>query len=115
MTKLTLVLARGPGKPDGDLLDRLTLRLQLTADGHIDGQAYDAASHPWLGVRERNGGSRELEVIRIDEGWALQSTDSEDDPIWTFNANVFRPGEVVALWQPNGDEYLFRIVAAEAE
>lgn len=114
MTKLTLVLARGPYQPDGDLLDRLTLHLKLTAGAQIDGDAYGSAPNPWLAVRERDGVRRELEVIRLDEEWALQSTDSGDDPIWVFEGNVFRPGEVVELRRPNGDQYLFRIVSAEA-
>ena len=38
---------------------------------------------------------------------------SEDDPIWTFDGVVFRPGELVRLRRPNGEDYLFRIVSAE--
>ena len=53
-------------------------------------------------------------MVRIDEGWALQSTNSEDDPIWTFDGHVYRPGELVLLRRPDRQELLFRIVAAEA-
>ncbi len=116
MTKLTMLLAQGPGQPDGDLGDRLTMGLSLTTQGQIDVDAYQAAASPWLASRERPGAEpRSLEVIRIDEGWALQSTRSEDDPIWTFDGHLFRPGEVVSLRRPDSQELLFRIVAAEAE
>ena len=114
MTKLTMVLACGPGQPQGDLDDRLIMGLCLTRQGQIDVDAYHAASSPWLARRERAGREpRNLEVIRIDEGWALQSTRSEDEPIWTFDGFVFRPGELVRLRRPDSEEYLFRIVAAE--
>lgn len=111
-----MLLARGPGKPDGDTEDRLVMGLCLTRQGQIDVEAYHAAPTPWLAWRERAGGTpRPLEIIRIDEGWALQSTSSEDDPIWTFDGHVFRPGELVRLRRPDSQELLFRIVAAEPQ
>lgn len=116
MTKLSLVLVQGPGKLEGDLDDRLILSPELTPQGHMDVEAYHAASSPWLAWRLRSGAEpRALEIIRIDEGWALQSTSSEDDPIWTFDGSLFRPGELVRLRRPNGEDYLFRIVASETE
>ena len=115
MTKLTLLLAQGPGKPEGDVEDRLTLGLPLNQQGQIDLDAYQSAPTPWLATRERPGMEpRSLEIIRIDEGWALQSTRSEDDPIWTFDGHVYRPGELVRLRRPDSQEMLYRIVAAEA-
>lgn len=114
MTKVTLVLAMAPGKPEGDVEDRLVLNLALTGQGQIDASAYEIAEAPWLASRARNGAvARDLEVIRLDEGWALQSTNSLDDPIWVFEGQVYRPGELVQVRRPNGDELLFRIVAAE--
>lgn len=114
MTRITLLLAQGPGKPDGDIEDRLVLDIGLNAQGQIDGQAYETAERPWLAVRERHGGAaRHLEVIRLDEGWALQSTNSLDDPIWAFEGHVYRPGELVALKRPDGETLLFRIVNSE--
>jgi hypothetical protein len=114
MTKITLVLAMAPGKPDGDVDDRLMLNLTLTGQGQIDTAAYETADSPWLATRERpDAPPRELEVIRLDEGWALQSTNSLDDPIWVFEGQIYRPGELVQLRRPNGEHLLFRIVATE--
>ena len=111
-----MLLAQGPGQPDGDIEDRLTMGLCLTQQGQIDLEAFHAAPSPWLAQHTRNGGvPRTLEIIRIDEGWALQSTRSEDDPIWTFDGHVFRPGELVRLRRPDSEELLFRIVSAEQE
>ena len=117
MTKITLLLAQGPGKPDGDVQDRLVMHLDLNSQGHIDTAAYEAAPRPWLATRTNGthqGGTKALEVIRIEEGWALQSMESLDDPVWAFEGHVFRPGELVQLRQPDGQPLLFRIVGVEA-
>ena len=116
MTKITLLLAQGPGMPDGNVADRLTLNMALTAQGQIDLAAYDTAERAWLATRDQPGQpGRDLEIIRIDERWALQSTNSMDDPIWTFEGHVFRPGELVVLNRPDGETLLFRIVNTERE
>lgn len=111
-----MLLAQGPGQPEGDVDDRLIMGLCLTQQGLIDLDAYHATPSPWLATRERAGHEpRALEIVRIDEGWALQSTRSEDDPIWTFDGHVFRPGELVRLRRPDSQELLFRIVSIEQE
>ena len=114
MTKITLLLAQGPDKPDGDLDEKLTMHLVLTGQGLIDPAAYESTPEPWLAERSYSAGpARMLEVIRLDEGWALQSTASLDDPIWLFEGHVYRPGELVRVQRPDGKELLFRIVNTE--
>lgn len=114
MTRVICLLAQGPGKPEGDLSDRLVMNLCLNAQGQLDLSAYEVAPEPWLASREFDGAPpRRLEIIRLDEGWALQSTNSEDDPIWAFEGHVYRPGELVRLQRPDGGSFLFRIVATE--
>lgn len=113
MAKLTMLLAKGPGCSRGDLEDRLTVRLALNNQGQIDSAAYDSDPFPWLAIRNRRGAEDgRSELIRLDEGWALQSMVSEDDPLWAFEGHVFRPGELVRLGRPDGEELLFRIVAS---
>ena len=113
MAKLTMLLAKGPGRPNGDLADQLTVRLALNSQGQIDWVAYDSDPFPWLATRSRPGlEDKRSELIRLDEGWALQSMISEDDPLWAFEGHVFRPGELVRLGRPDGEELLFRIVAS---
>jgi len=116
MAKLTMLLAQGPGMPDGNLHDSLVTHLQLNAQGQIDPAAYDIDPSPWLAVRETPGRAPvHVELIRLDEGWALQSLRDADDPLWTFEGYVFRPGELVRLGRPDGEELLFRIVSSEAD
>lgn len=113
MANLTMLLAKGPGSPNGDTDDRLSVRLALTLQGQIDSAAYDNDPIPWLAVRQRPGmKDKHSELIRLDDGWALQSLISEDDPLWTFEGYVFRPGDLVRLRRPDGEDLLFRIVAS---
>lgn len=115
MTKITLVLAQGPEHPEGDVAERLVMDLALTAQAQIDIASYEQAQTPWLAIRDTKGRPpRDLEIIRLDEGWALQSTDSLDDPIWVFEGQIYRPGELVRLRRPDGEDMLFRIVATES-
>lgn len=115
MAKLLLVLAQAPGLPNGDLEDRLELRLALTAHGRLDDDAFESATSPWLATRERPGRMPvQSELIRLDGGWALQSLAHDNDPLWAFEGWVFRPGELVRLRRPDGTELLFRIVQVEA-
>lgn len=116
MTKLTMLLARGPGLPEGDLNDRLVMRLSLTAQGHLDPEALHAATSPWLAARDRPGlPTKTSELVQLDDTWALKSTQDDDDPLWVVEGYVFRPGELVVLRRPDGEELLFRIVAVEAD
>ncbi len=115
MTKLSLVLAQAPGLPNGDLEDRLELRVALTAQGQLDYHAYEAAPAPWLATRERPGQpTRQSELIPLDGGWALQSLGRDGEVLWALEGSVFRPGELVCLRRPDGTELLFRIVQAAA-
>ena len=114
MILITLVLARGPGKPDGDTNDRLSLTLSLTAQGHIDLQAFESTPTPWLAAKvNADTPDRPLEVTRIDEHWALQSAGGMDDPALTFEGAVFRPGELVRFERPDRACLLYRVVASE--
>ena len=113
MAKLTMVLAKGPGRPDGDLDDRLIVRLVLNRQGQIDPSANPDAPTPWLAIRTRPGmADNQYELLRLDDGRARQSMASEDDPLWTFEGFVFRPGDLVRLGRPDGEGLLFRIVAS---
>ena len=115
MRKLLLVLAQAPGRPNGDVADRLELLLALTPQSQIDERAFTEAPSPWVATRERPGRpSVRSELIRIDGGWALQNLDDGgDDPLWALEGWLFRPGELVRLRRPDGAELLFRIVQVE--
>lgn len=69
---------------------------------------------PWLTSRERAGHPvRSGELVKIEDGWALRSLASEDEPLYSVVAPIVRPGEIVRVSRLDGDEMLYRIVAVE--
>ena len=114
MVHVTLVLAQGPGFPEGNLDDRMHLHVKLTPQGHLDSSAWESGTITWNTSRERAGhATRTGELVKIEEGWALRNTGGEDDPLYSFNAQIVRPGEIVTVARLDGDEMLYRIVAVE--
>jgi hypothetical protein len=111
-----MILAYAPGRPEGDLADRLELLVHLTSQGQLDDAAFAAGDPPWPSVRVLPDGSqRHGELVMLDAGWALRSVRSEDDPLWTLEGRVLRPGELVTLRRPDGEEHIFRVVNVETD
>jgi hypothetical protein len=116
LAKVTMLLAYAPGRPEGDLSDRLELRVCLTPQGQLDDAAFAASPLPWPSLRVLpDGGERPGALVALETGWALRSVRSEDDPLWALEGRVFRPGELVTLRRPDGEELVFRVVNVEAE
>ena len=111
-----MLLAQGPGQPEGDLDDRWEINLSLAPNSQLDAFAHQSDVIPWTAVRERPGHApRESELIPLDDAWVLQSTRGDDDPLWRFDGNVIRPGELVSLGRPDGEVLLYRIVAVDGD
>jgi hypothetical protein len=115
MQKVTMLLAYGPGAPAGDTANGLDLHVWLTPQGQLDEQAFAADPRGWRARRFRpDGADRQVELVRLETGWALRSVESDDAPVWPLAARVFRPGEYVTLCPPAQPERIFRIVSVEA-
>jgi hypothetical protein len=113
--KVMMLLAQGPGKPEGDLHEGLEIRGCFTKQSHIDQAAYEADPLPWRARRfwpDREDWFGHL--IQIDEGeWGLLSERGDNEPVWDLIGRVFRPGEYVTLRRPDHEEFVFRIVNVE--
>ena len=104
-----MVLAHGPGLPEGDITDRMTLTTALTPQGHLDGEQPEGTA-----VRERPGKSDKHSRLVSEEGsWVLRGLEGDDDPLWAVDARILRPGEPVVLRRPDGEELIYRVVASE--
>jgi hypothetical protein len=120
MARLSLVLAHGPGQPDGDEQDRLELHLGLTAQAGIDEPAYAASTQPWRVIRQIPGEPVRIgQVLKTNGRWGVRRIAAEDgflddDPICMLEARTFRPGDYVTLRSPLGEELIFRIVDVES-
>ncbi len=109
-----MLLVYAPDRPDGDLADRMELQLGLTPQARIDDAAFAASPLPWPARRVLpDGRERALELVALPTGWALRSVRSEDEPLWALEGPVFRPGELVTLRRPDGEEHVFRVVNVE--
>ena len=116
MVNVTLVLAQGPRFPQGNLDDRMHLQVQLTPHGHLDASAWETGDAPWRTSRDRpDHPTRSGELVKIEDGWALRELGSEDEPLYSFQAQIIRPGEIVSVARLDGDEMLYRIVAVDAD
>jgi len=116
MTKVVMLLAQGPAQPEGDLGDRIEMRVALTPQAQIDAAAWEIGILPWIAIRERPGHPRRTsELVKIDGGWALRSVGGEDDPLFSLDVQIVRPGELVMVRRPGGDQLLYRIVAVEPD
>ncbi len=116
LVKVTLVLARGPRHPEGNLDDRMRLQVLLTPQGHLDVSAWETDTLPWPTSRELAGHAiRAGELVKIEEGWALRELGSADEPLYSFKAAIIRPGELIRVGRLDGDEMLYRIVAVDPD
>ncbi len=116
MLKVTMVLAHGPGHAEGDLDDRMHLRVVLSPQGHLDAAAWETGTAPWLTSRHRAGQAvRSGELVKIEDGWALRGLGSVDEPLYSLSAQIVRPGEIVRVSRLDGDEMLYRIVSVEPD
>ena len=111
--RIHLVLAYAPGRPEGDTADRLEFSLPAEAVEQSEAGPYQALR------RLPDGRERPMELLREAGSWALRrtsaTTDPEDAPLWSMEAGVFRPGELVQLQRPNGEVLTFRVVNVETD
>ena len=113
LSRLTAVLARGPGQPSGDPRCGLEIDLCLDPRGHIEASC--SPDQPWRVRRfwsDRPDWHGEL--APVDEHWGVRSIGGGDDePVWELQGGVLRPGEYITLVRPSDAEFVFRIVNVE--
>ena len=121
MPKITALLASGPGLPMGSIDHGLEVSVAITPQGQIDSAAYFADPLPWRARRFRpDRPDWQGQVVLVDEasvnaGWALQGEQGMDEPGWTLEARLYRPGDYITIRRPDGEELVFRIVALEQD
>ena len=116
MMHIVMLLASGPGQPEGDIAERLELRAVLTGNAHIDEAAYQQDPLPWPARRVLPDGRINAgELIRLEAGWAIRRSGSEDDPLWQLEAAMLRPGEYVTVVPPDGGELVYRVVSVDQD
>ena len=120
MANVAMVLAQGPGLPDGDIEDRLAMQVQLNAVGQLDRAAWIASPLGWVAMRTRPGRPEQSGEVALIDGesdgfWAVRRSHGEDEPLWVLDSDVIRPGEIVSVRSPDGTRSLFRVVAVDQQ
>ena len=116
MQVVSMVLAEGPGRPEGDLEARLEFRVVLMPSGHLDAAAWESGLVPWHGAQSYNGAMvRASELVKTSGGWALRELSGEDAPLLHVMIGIVRPGELVSVARLEGDIMVYRIVAVDTE
>jgi hypothetical protein len=117
LSRVTALLAAGPGTPDGDVRQGLEIVLVLDPGGRIGLETYYADPRPWRVRRfrpERPDWTGDM--VREEESWALRGGPAEDGPLWFVDVRGLHPGEYLTLRRPDGEELVYRVVSvARAE
>jgi hypothetical protein len=119
MPMVTLVVAAGPGFPQGSPDRRYEIGVALTPGGHLDVEAWHADPRPWPARRIWPGAPAQEGDVQYDpdtEGWFIRLlpalASASDVPLHAQMRNVgqLRPGEYVTIREPDGTEYSYRVV-----
>ena len=112
LTRVTALLARGPGLPEGDVRQGMEITLVLEPDGRIGLEAYFADPRPWRVRRFRpDRPDWTGDLVREEDSWALRGGPAEDGPLWFVDVRGMHPGEYLTLRRPDGEELLYRVVS----
>ncbi|TCZ54273.1 hypothetical protein [Roseicella aquatilis] len=120
MPVVTLVVAAGPGFPQGSPDRRYELSVVLTPGGQLDPEAWAADPTPWPARRIWPGApSREGDVqFDADTGcWSVRLAPAPGEATEAaaqaqlMNTGQLRPGEYVTIREPDGSEFSYRVVA----
>jgi len=115
LRKIRLELARTKDFPEGSPNCGYEFTAPLTADGHLDAEAWkknrDACTvrRFWIGEDEEEGtllhgrGGRWL--------FSYAPGDDDDEPIFKFDRHVIKEGEYISITEHDGVNRPFRIVS----
>jgi len=117
LTRVTALLASGPGAPDGDVQQGMEITLVLDPGGRIGLDTYYADPRPWRVRRFRPARPDWTgDLVHEEDGWALRGGPAIDGPLWFLDVRGLHPGEYLTLRRPDGDEMVYRVVSvARAE
>lgn len=120
MPVVTLVVAAGPGYPQGSPDHRYEIGARLTPSGHLDAKAWEADPAPWPARRMAPGEPPRPGDMIFDpdtQSWAIRlfpaPGEAADAPLAAQirHAGQLRPGEYVTIQEPDGREFSYRVVS----
>lgn len=118
---VTLVMAAGPGFPEGSPEHRYVLQMVLDAEGHPDPAAWAGDTAPWRARRIRPEEPEIAGDVQYDEddGWSLRfaaaAADRPDAPAThlALHEPILRPGAYVTVTEAEEEPRDYRVVGVE--
>lgn len=115
-TKIRLEMARSPEFPEGSRNRGYEFTAPLDASGHIDAEEWRkhrskcTVRRFWEGEDDENG----YLIHTRRHAWAFSYAPGEEDdePIFRFDAHVFKEGEYVSITEHDGVTRTFKVVSA---
>ena len=115
LRRIRLELARTKDHPDGSPHCGYEFSAPLTADGHVDLEAWRKVKELcsvrrfWIGEDDEEG----LLVHTRGNRWMFSYApgDEDDEPIFRFDKHVFKEGEYVGITEHDGVTRPFRVVS----
>lgn len=113
---IRLELARSKEFPEGNARHGYVLKAPLTADGHLDVDAWKKQKELCTVQRSAGGGEDERGLLVHTAGrrWAFSyvpGDDADDEPIFKLDRHVFKPGEYISITEHDGIERTFRVAS----
>jgi hypothetical protein len=115
LNRIRLELARTTGFPAGSAWHGYEFVAPLTADGHIDANAWGELKELchvrrfWGDKDEEHG-----QFVRRGHGWCFKypnGNEIEKESLFKLDRHRFTPGGYVTVTEPDGEQLPFRIVA----
>ncbi len=114
LKKIRLELARNPKFPEGSRNHGYEIVAPLTADGHLDVEAWSKAKDKctvhrfWQGEEDERG-----HIERKRNRWVFSYApgDDDDEPIFRLGDHVFKPGEYISITEHSGEQFTFLVAS----
>jgi hypothetical protein len=114
LKKVRLEMARNPKFPDGSRNHGYEIVAPLTADGHLDLDAWPkekakcSVRRFWQGQDDESG-----TIERKGKRWVFsyEEGDEDDEPVFRLGDHVFKPGEYISITEHSGEQYTFLVTA----
>ncbi|MGB8363696.1 MAG: hypothetical protein ACLQUZ_08025 [Rhizomicrobium sp.] len=115
LKRIRLEHARTPDFPEGSASHGYELVAPLTADGHVDAEAWPTVKELchvlrfWGDEPEQRG-----LLAHTRHGWCFlygASRDAGEEPVFKLDRHRFEPGDYVTVTEPDGAQHPFRVAA----
>lgn len=115
LSRVLLELARMEGFPEGSSRHGYSFVAPLTADGHLDAEAWRCVKDKCVVTRFWGNDIPERGILsRVGQGWHFDygnEGEARDEPLYKLDHHAFVPGNYVSVTEHDGVRRPFRVVS----